>query len=123
MKGGVVIPPNELLMPEESSRFIETWIVVINKTKYSLTQNQAELLRRAINSGNRGIITFDQFSISIPYIEEFYLESKTLNPKYQLEQGEIPEISEEQRQRNLKKIEELRNNLLRKKGIDKGSKR
>lgn len=103
-------------MPATSDRYIEYWVVVINKTHYSLNQDQAEELSRNIKNGNRGIVVFRDFSIPIPFIEEFYLESKKLNPKYQLEQGEEVVISEEQRLKNLDKIKKMREGFLKKHG-------
>jgi len=58
----------------------EKWIVKINTgNEYVLGGNQAKLLQDAIATGNRGIIMFQTFSISIPYIAEFYRESSSEN--------------------------------------------
>lgn len=56
--------------------YVEEWVVVIKKTKYFLNPYQTFLLRQEIANGNRGIIMFNKFAISIPYIEEFYMVKK-----------------------------------------------
>lgn len=61
--------------PEEE----EEWLVVMsNKSEYELSKSQAWALRQEIASGNRGVIMFQTFSISIPYILEFYRVKKYL---------------------------------------------
>lgn len=80
-----MIRPNEELTQETSDRYIEQWTVIINKSEYTLNNSQARALHEQIASGSRGIVMFKDFTIPIPYIEEFFLASKELNPKYQLE--------------------------------------
>lgn len=51
----------------------EEWKVILNtKGEYTLSKNQAIVLKQAIATGSRGIVLFQTFSISIPYITEFY---------------------------------------------------
>ena len=57
----------------EDDKYEEEWLVVINtKGEYTLSKVQARILQQAIAQGNRGIVMFTTFSISIPYIAEFY---------------------------------------------------
>jgi hypothetical protein len=67
-------------MPEmlnNDDRFDEEWLVVMsNGSEYVLSKNQARLLLHEIAAGNRGIIAFETFVISIPYIVEFYQAMK-----------------------------------------------
>lgn len=100
-------------MPQTSNddRFVETWVVVVNKGRYSLNENQALKLKTEIASGNRGVVMFRDFAISIPYIQEFYMESRKLKPEYQIEQpayieGEDPEVLE-MRKKKLAELKEV----------------
>ena len=53
--------------------FEEEWKIILNtKGSYTLNRIQAKILQEEIAKGNRGIIAFQTFSISIPYIAEFY---------------------------------------------------
>lgn len=87
----------------------ELWEVIINTGgKYELSKNQATFLQQAISEGNRGIVLFKTFSISIPYVSEFYRVKRFLKSEYSLpdrakEDPYIP-ISNE-------KWEELKNNM------------
>jgi len=57
----------------EEEKYGEEWRVVLNTGgNYTLGKTQAVILQQAIATGNRGIIMFKTFSISIPYIAEFY---------------------------------------------------
>lgn len=64
-------------MPETSDNFDdgieEEWKVICStKGEYMLGKIQARILQQAIAQGNRGIVMFKTFAISIPYIAEFY---------------------------------------------------
>lgn len=87
----------------------EKWVVVVNKNEYELDEKQARVLSDAIASGTRGIVQFKDFIISVPFIEEFYLVGKWQQP----EQLEEPKMSNEQRQKELIKIEKTRQKLLK----------
>lgn len=56
--------------------YLEEWTVIINKSKYVLNDKQSKLLKEEIAKGNRGTILFENFSIPISFIEEFYLSDK-----------------------------------------------
>ncbi len=73
-------------MPEElNNDYEEEWKVILSsKGEYTLSKNQAFVLKQAIASGNRGTIMFDSFAIAIPYIVEFYLVRKFLKGAKQL---------------------------------------
>ena len=53
------------------------WTAVINKTKYDLTDQQAEVVKNAIACNSKGIIMFKEFSLPMAYLQEFYQESKS----------------------------------------------
>lgn len=68
-----------------NDEFEERWVVILSSGgKYILSKNQARLLQKAIASGNRGVIMFQTFAISIPYIVEFYLEKRFRKGSLQL---------------------------------------
>ena len=74
----------DIFDPEEE-KYEEEWIVKISTgTEYILGKAQARFLQQAIASGNRGIILFKTFSISIPYIAEFQRIKRFLKEEYQL---------------------------------------
>lgn len=52
--------------------------------KYQLSKNQAHLLMQEMANGNRGVIPFKTFVISIPYVTEFYRTKRFLKDTYQL---------------------------------------
>ena len=80
-----MIQPKEALTPEMSDKYEEEWRVIINtKGEYTLSGRQARILQREIASGNRGIVMFETFSISIPYIAEFYRVRRFLKGAFQL---------------------------------------
>jgi len=79
--------PDEVSTPETSSedRYEEEWIVKINTGgTYTLSKLQATILQQEIANGNRGMIMFKTFSISIPYIAEFYRDKRFLKGEFQL---------------------------------------
>ena len=65
---------------ERSIKENEVWVVVVRGNQYELTGNQAEVLRRVITSGSRGIVWFKDFAISIPYVEEVYKKYEKGDP-------------------------------------------
>lgn len=90
------------LTPEvlNDDNYEEIWVVVLNtKGTYKLSKNQGRLVREAMARGERGAIVFDTFAIPIPYIAEFYLESRFLKNTKQLPERatekEYQPISEE----------------------------
>ena len=69
----------------DDDRYEEEWAVVMStKGQYSLNKLQALGLKQEIANGNRGIILFQTFSISIPFIAEFYRVRRFLKGTYQL---------------------------------------
>ena len=70
--------------PDES-KYEEEWLVVMNtKAEYTLSKIQAQVLKQAIATGERGIVMFQTFAISIPYIAEFYQVRRFLKGAFQL---------------------------------------
>ena len=87
--------PNEALMQEtfEDEKYDEEWKVTINTGGvYILSKIQARVLQQAIATGNRGLIMFNSFAISIPYISEFYRVKRFLKGTKQLPESasELP---------------------------------
>lgn len=81
--------PNEestsLISNEEEARYDEEWEVVLNNgSKYQLSKIQAWGLRQEIANGNRGIVMYKTFAISIPYILEFTRVRRFLKDTLQL---------------------------------------
>lgn len=69
----------------EEDWYDEEWLIKINSGgEYTLSKNQAAILQQEIAMGNRGIIMFKTFSISIPYISEFYMVKRFLKESLQL---------------------------------------
>lgn len=58
--------------------FKETWIVKVGKKDYELNEKQIVILKEADLQGQRGIVWFDGFAISIPHIESIYLVERYL---------------------------------------------
>jgi len=80
---------SEELMPEafdaEDEKYEEEWKVIMNtKGEYILSKVQARVLQQAMAIGNRGVIMFKTFSISIPYVAEFYRVRRYLKDAKQL---------------------------------------
>ena len=66
-------------------KFEEEWLVVMStKGEYRLTKIQAQILQQTISQGERGIVMFRTFAISIPYITEFYMVKRFLKDTYKL---------------------------------------
>ena len=63
----------------------EEWEVITSaKGKYTLSKLQARVLMQEMANGNRGVIPFKTFAISIPYIVEFYRVKRFLKDAKQL---------------------------------------
>lgn len=63
----------------------EEWIVKMNdNTEYSLSKIQMLGLRQEIARGNRGIVMFQTFGISVPYIVHFDRVRRFLKGEFQL---------------------------------------
>jgi len=88
----------------------EEWKVKLNNGgEYLLSQKQAWVIQEAIASGNRGIIMFKTFSISMPYIAEFFRTRRFLKKDYQLtEQQQEETWTEENRLNAIKRIKEIK---------------
>jgi len=75
-------------MPEmlnNSDDYDEEWRVIVSGGgKYTLSKNQARLLLQEMANGNRGVIPFQTFVISIPYVIEFYRVKRFLKNAKQL---------------------------------------
>jgi hypothetical protein len=106
-------------MPETSTepedQWLEEWCLVVDKTKYHLTPEQSAVVKKAIARGDKGMIMFPKFVISMPYIREFYREKRYINPKYQLKEivENRPQSPEEARRARIA-IEKIRNGVIKK---------
>lgn len=65
------MPEKQLSTPANS----ETWVVVCDKEKFSLNEKQIAVVKQATTKGQRGLIWFDTFAISIPHISSIYRSS------------------------------------------------
>jgi len=81
-----MIPNEELMLgTSDDEKYDEEWKCVINTGgEYILSKIQARILQQAIAIGNRGVIMFNSFAISIPYIAEFYRVRRFLKGAKQL---------------------------------------
>lgn len=102
-------------MLADMDKYTENWVVIVNKNEYHLTKAQAEVLKSEIHSGNRGMIFFGDFAINIPFVEEFYLAEKIMNPKFQIEEpitkDAYPQLTNEQRAKNQERLSKMRRDL------------
>ena len=89
----------------------EVWVVIVGKQRFELSGEQVAILKRADTSGQRGIIWFDKFAINLFNIECLYLD-RTI-PKNAISAGTMQgnPISDEQREKNRKKISEIKDRL------------
>ncbi len=97
----------------------EEWGVQVGKELFVLNSKQAKILREADLAGQRGIVWFEKFAISIPHIQSIWRISKRI--KNQLPEGEKqeePEMTQEQRERVRIKIEQIKKDFR----LDKKSK-
>lgn len=90
----------------------EEWCVLISSSKepYTLGKKQARLLQEVIASGSRGIVMFQTFSISIPYVTEFYRRKRFLKNVKQLP-DKATEPPYKPTPEQLKRIELIKTNL------------
>lgn len=88
----------------------EEWTVRLNKATYILNEEQANLLKSEIARGNRGVVMFKEFAISIPYIEEFFLSRKVYDVNRQLSESKY-EVSEQAKEKMEEIREKFRNKL------------
>lgn len=100
----------ETLLDEQ---YDEEWQLTLNTgSNYVLSKKQAWVIQEAIASGNRGIIMFKTFSISMPYIAEFFRIRRFLKADHQLTgQQEEEAWTEEDRLRAIKRIKEIKGKL------------
>jgi len=96
-------------------QYDEEWKVKLNTSgEYLLSKQQAWVIQEAIASGNRGIIMFKTFSISMPYVAEFYRTRRFLKASHQLTGQQKEEAwTEEDRLNAIKRIKELKEKLLK----------
>lgn len=59
-------------------KFSELWVVEVGKKEYKLNEKQIALLKEADLAGQRGIVWFKDFAISIPHIQSIYLVERYL---------------------------------------------
>jgi len=93
----------------------EEWHVLISSSKepYVLSKKQAKLIQEVIASGSRGIVMFQTFSISIPYITEFYRQKRFLKDAKQLPER-ATELPYNPSPEQLERIESIKTDLRRK---------
>ena len=67
----------------------EEWVVVAGREKFHLDEKQIEILRKADLAGNRGIVWFEKFAISIPHIESIYRVSRRTKDQLEAYYGKM----------------------------------
>ena len=74
-----------LTLQTSEDKIEEEWKVILSsKGQYTLSKNQAIILKQEIATGNRGTIMFETFAIPIPYLVEFYRIKRFLKDKHGL---------------------------------------
>lgn len=106
-------PNMELTLENLDDGWEEEWLVILNTGgKYTLSRKQAWAIQEAIAMGNRGIIMFKTFSISIPYIAEFYRVKRFRPDQYALPAEASEEAwTEEDRQLAIERIKQIKEKL------------
>lgn len=94
--------------------YTEEWTAVVNNSKYILNESQANLLKQAIATNNRGVILFPEFAINLAYLEEFYLSNKIYDKKVLLNSENEREITDEEKRRLTIQIAEFRRKFFKK---------
>lgn len=100
----------QALMPNTSDK----WVIEVGKKKYEASTEMIELIKKADQQGHRGMIWFKNFSISIPHIQSIYKLDKPPKSFREEHPEMLEEVSEEQRQANRAKIEEIKKQLAQK---------
>lgn len=99
---------NEQLTQPDCS---EKWAVCVGKETFLLNKKQIKVLKEATKAGNRGIIWFDNFGISIPHIQSIYIIKRTFNNQLSSSNEFSNELTDEQRKEIRKKIREMKKKL------------
>lgn len=91
--------------------FEEVWEVSVGKDKFHINEKQVQVLKKAMDEGNRGTIWFKDFAISIPHIQTVTLISRTI--KNRIESHATEEIiSEEEQFRVRAKMEAFKHKFI-----------
>lgn len=95
--------------------YLEEWSVKVDDTEYFLNRDQAKHLQDEIAKGNRGIVLFKTFSVSIPYIKRFDRVRRWLDPKYVIEAPVVveKEPTPQEKARSAKILDDMRRKLHR----------
>lgn len=91
-----------------NKNYREEWTAIVNKTKYVLNEEQANLIKSAIARNNNGKILFPEFTINMAYLEEFYLSNKIYDKSTLLPHKTHQEPSLEEAKRVQEKIEKFK---------------
>jgi hypothetical protein len=84
----------------------EQWEVCVDKKKFILNGLEVDILRKAINDGQRGMTWFKKIGISIPHISSVEKIGEKIDFEKQILM--TVKISEEERIKNLQKIKEIK---------------
>jgi len=95
----------------------EIWTVVVNKTKYVLNEEQANLLREKMVKGDKSPIMYKEFTIFPAFVEEFYLSDKVYDKSKLLSHETKQEPSLEEKLKVQKMMEEFREEFFAKHGV------
>jgi len=92
----------------------EQWGVRAGRELYILNEKQIKILKEASVKGERGIIWFEKFAISIPHIEGIYLINRRISDQLSAGDMEGYRATGKQRKEARDKIEEMKKRLTRK---------
>ena len=91
----------------------EEWIAVVNKTKYTLNEKHADLLKDRMTKGDKSPIFFKDFTIFPAFVEEFYLNEKVYDILPQLSFENEIKIDEAEKARVRARIDKFRKDFFK----------
>lgn len=95
----------------------EEWTAIVNKNKYSLNEDQANLLRERMAKGDKSPIMFKEFTIFPAFVEEFYLSGKIYDKSKLISYETKQEPSVEEKVRVQKMMEKFKKDFFAKHNI------
>lgn len=88
----------------------DEWEVIVDKKPFILKGNEFAFLTRVIESGNRGIVGFKDFGVSVAHISSYRL----LNREPIISNNQLPEhtrLTKEEREKTVKRLDKIRGML------------
>ncbi len=90
--------------------FKEEWLVDTGEV-FLLNERQVEVLKQATLRGDRGLVWFEKFAISIPHIKSVVLSRR--EAVNQLNAPKEEPISEEKRQENIERLKKMKEDIFK----------